>query len=1176
MDRLPVVGSNQTPTLAVSGKGQLISGGSYLRSKSLTSGMGVDPKELLPQQLSALSSSASAATLSHTLNSADKLESSNSSSESAGVSPHLVGSKPNPFNKTFPLETLPNSKQQLSSLQHSSAATSSRGKGVTQDEEGTVTPTIKSRKKIENISGSGMKTLEGASGAGSSEKKSSKRGSKGKVEPVGAAGAGLGMSLSAGTMTSADDAQIVLTPLKQKQQMTTDSIAAQFSSSLPNPSVLASASFNDTSFFPSSAATSGTSGGSGSCSAIPPPPLVSSTSVTPMVNKHKTLVPNSSSSTNSNTRKLSPVVSSIVVDGGDGPLLESATAEKKAKKVVKRKSSNGAIIMNSGTSSGSSVSSKRNPDTMAPISHATATGGTAAGPVVITPIEVPVRRRKKPAAQTTTDAGTNAGGNASDDTPGRSRGNSVSSNSGYSSANDSGGAGVDGTVAVDGPVVSPGNGPLRVPVGGGASSTSDERRFVVGGAEKNSLVDGNSKKHRLLHNDMLIRDKLQQGLAMNQKQSTRGGNSTLGIAVSGGGSSSSENSGSGSGTPFAAVGTSATKNPFAGSGSSNGNGNNSGNGAASLGANPPTKAMNTTGANPGATMHKFSLWNKKAKLPASVPAPAPVPQMAPEVAAVSSANHSGSSSSANPLAANPTSNPFGNSGGASFSNMSTPLGSITASPTGQGGNFFGSSGGKMAARLRGITADGADQITGGDGTLGMPVLATSNEPVNSGSLANSLRQMIDSAGPTSVSSSKEQLRRSQEIPEEDYTLNFCEEPGKSDIDEVTEDIDALVVELLDRTHKSSRGDSEEAETAGVGSGSGSAVSSANATERPAQIIRTASNMSARSTTSNRSHLTIEEEEELKTHHTAMLNRLSVDRSDSDVGSGDVTPDEVGGIDMFDTDAGDDGDDHQLLANRMSSSRTVSPVLSEMSQSIDDPSLYPPSPNSTHQSPAGTFYGAEHPAIAVTKVNMNKKFANCSLDHSYGSYDEPVDDAEIVVPVSQIKTSPKCKNQKDPNSFRSTGSAGSAGSSYKSTNTRRNGSSGSTSIKAGAATMLATLGQPDVHQNAATIRTNKNNFGRPGSGNAESSSSGAADDKPKPVPGAGALQLKWKKGRQIGEGSFGRVFQGMNTVTGESLAIKQLVLVDGSGEEVKRLQKEIDVMEDLSHPNIVRYNGNCFA
>ena len=79
-----------------------------------------------------------------------------------------------------------------------------------------------------------------------------------------------------------------------------------------------------------------------------------------------------------------------------------------------------------------------------------------------------------------------------------------------------------------------------------------------------------------------------------------------------------------------------------------------------------------------------------------------------------------------------------------------------------------------------------------------------------------------------------------------------------------------------------------------------------------------------------------------------------------------------------------------------------------------------------------------------------------------------------------------------------------------------------------------------------------------------------------MPGAGALQLKWKKGRQIGEGSFGRVFQGMNTVTGESLAIKQLVLVDGSGEEVKRLQKEIDVMEDLSHPNIVRYNGNCFA
>ena len=65
-------------------------------------------------------------------------------------------------------------------------------------------------------------------------------------------------------------------------------------------------------------------------------------------------------------------------------------------------------------------------------------------------------------------------------------------------------------------------------------------------------------------------------------------------------------------------------------------------------------------------------------------------------------------------------------------------------------------------------------------------------------------------------------------------------------------------------------------------------------------------------------------------------------------------------------------------------------------------------------------------------------------------------------------------------------------------------------------------------------------------------------------------ISWKKGRKIGEGSFGVVFQGANTVTGELLAVKQLVLADGSREEVNMLQKEIEVMWDLSHVNIVRY------
>lgn len=65
-------------------------------------------------------------------------------------------------------------------------------------------------------------------------------------------------------------------------------------------------------------------------------------------------------------------------------------------------------------------------------------------------------------------------------------------------------------------------------------------------------------------------------------------------------------------------------------------------------------------------------------------------------------------------------------------------------------------------------------------------------------------------------------------------------------------------------------------------------------------------------------------------------------------------------------------------------------------------------------------------------------------------------------------------------------------------------------------------------------------------------------------------LKWKKGEVIGEGTFGKVFKGLNEKTGELLAIKQIALADGSNKEVEELRREISVMWDLDHPHIVRY------
>lgn len=64
-------------------------------------------------------------------------------------------------------------------------------------------------------------------------------------------------------------------------------------------------------------------------------------------------------------------------------------------------------------------------------------------------------------------------------------------------------------------------------------------------------------------------------------------------------------------------------------------------------------------------------------------------------------------------------------------------------------------------------------------------------------------------------------------------------------------------------------------------------------------------------------------------------------------------------------------------------------------------------------------------------------------------------------------------------------------------------------------------------------------------------------------------MKWKQGEFLGEGSFGCVYKGMNEATGELIAVKQLFLSGDSDEEVRSLRKEISVMWDLNHANIVR-------
>jgi serine/threonine protein kinase/WD40 repeat protein len=66
--------------------------------------------------------------------------------------------------------------------------------------------------------------------------------------------------------------------------------------------------------------------------------------------------------------------------------------------------------------------------------------------------------------------------------------------------------------------------------------------------------------------------------------------------------------------------------------------------------------------------------------------------------------------------------------------------------------------------------------------------------------------------------------------------------------------------------------------------------------------------------------------------------------------------------------------------------------------------------------------------------------------------------------------------------------------------------------------------------------------------------------------------RWKKAEILGKGAFGVVFLGLNTETGELMAIKQMTLDDISKKELYSLENEINMLRSLRHPNIVRYIG----
>ncbi|CAL9030149.1 unnamed protein product [Prunus brigantina] len=70
--------------------------------------------------------------------------------------------------------------------------------------------------------------------------------------------------------------------------------------------------------------------------------------------------------------------------------------------------------------------------------------------------------------------------------------------------------------------------------------------------------------------------------------------------------------------------------------------------------------------------------------------------------------------------------------------------------------------------------------------------------------------------------------------------------------------------------------------------------------------------------------------------------------------------------------------------------------------------------------------------------------------------------------------------------------------------------------------------------------------------------------------------RWKKGRLLGRGTFGHVYLGFNSESGEMCAMKEVTLFADdakSKESAQQLGQEIALLSRLRHPNIVQYYGS---
>ncbi|XP_015697591.2 mitogen-activated protein kinase kinase kinase 3-like [Oryza brachyantha] len=80
----------------------------------------------------------------------------------------------------------------------------------------------------------------------------------------------------------------------------------------------------------------------------------------------------------------------------------------------------------------------------------------------------------------------------------------------------------------------------------------------------------------------------------------------------------------------------------------------------------------------------------------------------------------------------------------------------------------------------------------------------------------------------------------------------------------------------------------------------------------------------------------------------------------------------------------------------------------------------------------------------------------------------------------------------------------------------------------------------------------------------------------PCSSSRSVSSQWKKGKLLGSGTFGQVYQGFNSEGGQMCAIKEVKVISddsNSKECLRQLHQEIALLSQLSHPNIVQYYGS---